>query len=174
MRKTYIFLSLILMFSVLSSFSSYSGRKVISQQNNAFNFELTTLSGKQISLDDYQGQIVVLNFWASWSAPCLREMPNLERLQQTYKHAGLQVLGVAVVSESDDIADKVTQTDVTYPILNGNKELIAEYGSFSDLPTTFIIGANGRILRQLSGSNSYNTFETEILPYLNDPSVTKR
>jgi len=174
MRKIYLGFNLILIFSILSSFSSFSGRKVINRQNKAFIFELMTLSGKQVSLKDYQGKIVVINFWASWSAPSLREMPNLERLQQVYKHTGIQVLGVAVVSKTEDIADKVAQTGVHYPILIGNKELVAQYGSFSDLPTTFILDGEGHILRQLSGSHSFKAFETEILPYLNDPSLTKR
>ncbi len=174
MRKIYFIFSFILIFLILSSFSSFSGRKVINRQDKAFNFELVTLSGKQVSLDDYRGKIVVLNFWASWSAPSLREMPNIERLQETYNHTGFQVLGVAVVSKAEDIADKVDLTGVSYPILIGDKDLIAQYGSFSDIPTTFIIGANGLILRQLSGSHSFKALETEVLPYLNDPSITKR
>lgn len=172
-KKIYIFI-LLLAGLVLSSFSSYSGRKVSSDQNKAYNFELTSLGDKAVSLDQFQGKIVVLNFWASWSAPSLREMPNLERLYQAFRHNGVQVLGVAVVSKSEDIPAKVALTGVNYPILIGNKELITRYGSFSDIPTTFIIGPDGLILRQLSGSHSYESFESEILPYLNDPSLTKR
>lgn len=174
MRKIYLVFNLVLIIAILSSFSSYSGRKVHAQHKYAAGFKLQALSGKAVSLADYRGKIVVLNFWASWCAPCMREMPNLERLNQDYKHEGIQVLGVAVVSNSNDIPGKVALTGVTYPILIGDKDLIAQYGSFSDLPTTFIIDENGRILRQLSGSNSFKALEEEILPYISDPNLTKR
>jgi len=166
-----IFFSL---FITLSSFSSFSGRKVPVKNKEASAFCLDALSGERIALADYQGKIVVLNFWANWCAPCLREMPNLERIHKKYHQRGVQVIGVAVVSNESDVPQKVIQTGVTYPILFGNKRLIAQYGSFSDLPTTFIIDEKGNILRQLSGSSDYKTLEQEIIPYLKDPSFTNR
>ncbi len=174
MKKIISLAILFSLFLTLSSFSSFSGRRVPVQNKEASGFCLDALSGGRIALADYQGKIVVLNFWASWCAPCLREMPNLEKLHQKYHQRGIQVIGVAVVSNESDVPQKVIQTGVTYPILFGTKRLIAQYGSFSDLPTTFIIDEKGNILRQLSGSSDYKTLEQEVLPYLQDPSLTNR
>ncbi len=174
MKKIIHLVIILSLFLILNSFSSFSGRRVPLQNKEASGFCLDALSGGRISLADFQGKMVVLNFWASWSAPSLREMPNLEKLHQKYHQRGIQVIGVAVVSNESDIPQKVIQTGVTYPIVIGNKRLIAQYGSFSDLPTTFIIDEKGNILRQLSGSSDYKTLEQEIIPYLKDPSLTNR
>lgn len=174
MKKIISFAIIFSLFLSLSSFSSYSGRRMGVKNKEASHFRLDALSGERIALADFQGKVVVLNFWASWCAPCLREMPSLEKLHQKYHQRGIQVIGVAVVSNESDVPQKVRQTGVTYPILFGNKRLIAQYGSFSDLPTTFIIDEKGTIVRQLSGSSDYKTLENEILPYLQDPSLTNR
>jgi len=174
MKKIIRFSILLGLFLSISSFTSFSGRRVPVKNKEASHFCLDALSGERIALANYQGKVVVLNFWASWCAPCLREMPNLEKLHQKYRQRGIQVIGIAVVSRESDVSQKVRQTGVTYPILFGSKQLIAQYGSFSDLPTTFIIDEKGNILRQLSGSSDYKTLEQEILPYLQDPSLTNR
>jgi len=174
MRTSYILTILITTTLVLSSFSSFSCRKVHPKQQHAADFEFKDLNGVTRSLSDYEGKLVILNFWASWAAPCLREMPNLEKLNRNYRHMGLQVLGVAVVSRDEDINQKANQLGITYPVLLGDKEVIATYGSFADLPTTFVIDENGKILRQLSGSNDYRSWEKIILPLLSDPSLSNR
>ncbi len=174
MKRIIHFSILVALFFSVSSFSSFSGRRVPVKNKKASQFRLEALTGEQIALADYRGKVVVLNFWASWCAPCLREMPNLEKLYNKYRLRGIQVIGIAVVSNESDVPQKVLQTGVTYPILFGNKRLIARYGSFSDLPTTFIIDEKGTILRQLSGSSDYKTLEKEILPYLQDLSLTNR
>lgn len=174
MRTIYIYFFLIGSFLALSSFSSYSGRKVHPKQEVAVNFEFPDLQGNLRSLSNFRGKLVVLNFWATWAAPCMREIPNLERLNRKYHNNGLQVLGVAVVSKKEDIAPKAEQLNITYPVLYGNKEVIAAYGSFSDLPTTFIIDENGNILQQLSGSNDYTDLEKIIQQFLPDPTLSTR
>ena len=174
MKKLIIYSTLAFLFITLNSFSSYSGHRVKVKNRTAANFQLYSLSGTEVTLEDFQGKIVILNFWASWAASCLREMPNLEQLNQKYGPEGIQVLGIAVVSNKEDIQNKANMAGVTYPILYGTKELIASYGSFSDLPTTFIIDEQGKILKQLSGSNDYKTLQQEIIPLLPDPALSKR
>jgi hypothetical protein len=101
-------------------------------------------------------------------------MPNLERINQIYKDSSVQVLGIAVVSNPDDIPNKVKLTGVTYPILLGTKKLITQYGSFSDLPTTFIINEKGIIVKELNGSHSYRMLLKQIHKLLSAPSISKR
>ena len=128
----------------------------------AADFVLKDTSGKEYAYNDFKGKVVILNFWATWCAPCLREMPALELLYQKYKNEGLQVIGIVVVSNKNDIAPKLKKTGVTYPVLLGSKKTIAAYGNFYSIPQTFIIGRDGKILKQLSGSNTYSALEKEI------------
>ncbi len=128
----------------------------------AANFTLKDTSGKEYSLNDFKGQVVVLNFWATWCVPCLREMPALEQLNLKYRNDGVQVIGIVVVSNKNDIAPKLKKTGITYPILLGSKKTIADYGNFYSIPQTFIIGRDGKILKQFSGSNTFSTLEKEI------------
>jgi len=172
MKKLLVILLIILIFSILNSFTSYSGRTVRTTPKTAPDFSLPSLKGNTVSLKDFRGKLVVLNFWASWAAPCLREMPNLERLNQVYKDSSVQVLGIAVVSDPNDIPQKVRMTGVTYPILLGTKELIARYGSFSDLPTTFIINSQGIIIKELNGSHEYRMLLKAIHTLIPRPSIT--
>ncbi len=174
MKKFIYTLLSVVIFLTLTSFTSYSGRSVPVQPKSAPDFSLPALNGQTYSLKDFRGKLVILNFWASWAAPCLREMPNLERINQLYKDSSVQVLGIAVVSNPDDIPQKVKLTGVTYPILIGSKELIAQYGSFSDLPTTFIINGDGTILKELNGSHTYRMLMKQIHKLISVPSISKR
>jgi len=128
----------------------------------AANFTLKDTSGKEYSLSDFRGKVVILNFWATWCAPCLREMPALEQINIKYKDKGVQVIGIVVVSNLDDVASKLEKTGVTYPVLLGSKKTIADYDNFYSIPQTFIIGPDGKILKRLSGSNTFSTLEKEI------------
>ncbi len=174
MKKIIYTLSSVVIFLVVTSFTSYSGRCASIQSKSAPDFSLPDLNGQVYSLKDFRGKLIILNFWASWAAPCLREMPNLERINQIYKDSSVQVLGIAVVSNPDDIPNKVKLTGVTYPILLGTKKLITQYGSFSDLPTTFIINEKGIIVKELNGSHSYRMLLKQIHKLLSAPSISKR
>ena len=138
------------------------GAESESISKEAVDFTLNDLSGKQVSLQDYEGKVVVLNFWATWCSPCRREMPGLEKLYQKYKDKDFQLLGIVVVSSEKDISDQVKSIGVSYPILLGDKKLISDYGSFNMIPNSFIIGRDGKILKQLSGSRTYTVFEKEV------------
>ncbi|HGY54269.1 MAG TPA: TlpA family protein disulfide reductase [Caldithrix abyssi] len=154
--KTFItYLSLVLFIAGILSAKSLNERY-------AANFTLKDTSGEEYSLSDFKGKIVILNFWATWCAPCLREMPDLEQINKKYKDQGVQVIGIVVVSKLEDVASTLRKTGVTYPILYGSKKTIAAYDNFYSIPQTFIIGRDGKILKRLSGSNSYSTFEKEI------------
>jgi len=137
-----------------------------SQSGQAAEFTLLDTSGKQVSLTDFKGKVVVLNFWATWCAPCLREMPGLEKIYQNYKEQGVAVVGVAIVSKSEDIPRQARKASVNYPILIGNKEIIAAYKNFYSIPQTFIIGRDGRIRKQFSGMLNYAAFEKEVASLL--------
>lgn len=131
-------------------------------RQEASPFQLRDLNGKDVSLSDFKGKVIVLNFWATWSAPSLREMPELEKLKQTFAEGNVQVLGIAVVSRSEEIPKQVKATGVTYPVLLGDKQIIADYGYFTSIPITFIIDREGIVVKALEGAVDYSVLEREI------------
>jgi len=116
------------------------------------DFELTRLDGKQVKLSDFRGQAVLLNFWATWCAPCKIEMPWFVDLQKQYGPKGLAVLGVAMDDASkDDIAKFAKEMGVNYPILLGKEAVGEMYGGVQFLPTTFYIDRQGRVVDRVFG-----------------------
>ncbi len=133
---------------------------------DAPDFTFKSLEGGEVSLSDYKGKVVMVNFWATWCGPCIKEMPDLEKLQQAYKDEGLQILGLTVSSKEKDIPGKVKSTGVTYPILLNAEPAVAKFGGFNSIPQTFIINREGKIVKQITGTRPYEAFEKEIKPLL--------
>jgi peroxiredoxin len=107
------------------------------------DFSLTTPDGKKISLKDFRGKIVLLNFWASWCVPCREEMPAMEKLYQEYKDNNFSVLAVAVKDRRQDAIDFVKELKITYPIaLDPEAQVGSLYGAWG-LPATYLIGPKG-------------------------------
>jgi thiol-disulfide isomerase/thioredoxin len=122
--------------------------------HHARNFVLRDLSGKRVSLKDFSGKPVVVNFWATWCPPCLQEMPIFEELQKKYATSGLTFLGINVDVETGSASEpKVAATakrlGVTYPVLLSDRSLTAGYGSVPMLPETFYINRKGTIVEDV-------------------------
>lgn len=120
-------------------------------------FTLTSNTGKRISLNDYKGKPVLLNFWATWCTPCKVEMPWFEEFQKKYAAQGLQVIGI---NEDDDakspeiqaqIKKVLENTGVDYTILMSDDKVGNAYGGLDVLPATFYIDRNGKITAQAIG-----------------------
>lgn len=106
-------------------------------------FSLPAPDGRKISLKDFHGKIVLLNFWASWCTPCREEMPAMEKLYQEYKDKNFVILAVAVKDRKQDALDFVKELKITYPIvLDPEAQVGALYGAWG-LPSTYIIGPKG-------------------------------
>jgi thiol-disulfide isomerase/thioredoxin len=104
---------------------------------------LGTLDGKKISLKDFRGKVVLLNFWASWCAPCREEMPAMEKLYQEYRNKNFAILAVAVKDSRQDTLNFVKELKLTYPVaLDPDAKVGQEYGAWG-LPVTYLIGPNG-------------------------------
>ncbi|MZG52445.1 MAG: TlpA family protein disulfide reductase [Nitrospinae bacterium] len=124
-------------------------------------FKLRNLSGNLEGLDDYKDKVIVLNFWATWCAPCLEEMPTFEKLYRRYRSQGLTVLAVSLDKGNSDRVKKFTEeNNFTFPVLI-DTEGIAEkrYPSFS-IPFTYVIDKKGRIAARVDGTKNWATNET--------------
>jgi len=139
------------------------------------NFTLQSLEGKQVSLSDFRGKVVLLNFWATWCQPCKIEMPWFVELQKQYASQGLQVLGVAMDDASaEDIGKFAKDMGVNYPVLIGKESVGDEYGGVQFLPATFYISRDGKVRDKIFGLKSRGEIEDEVKGLLAESSVAKK
>ena len=111
----------------------------------AANFTLKSASGENIRLSEYRGQVVLLNFWASWCGPCRQEMPKLDELHQKYASLGFTVFGVNVEQDRAS-ADKVLRDiPVSFPVLFDDRNQVSELYDVDAMPVTVLVDRNGEI-----------------------------
>ena len=127
-------------------------------------FELVALDGKKIKLSDYKGKAVVLNFWATWCAPCKIEIPWFVELQKQYGPQGMEIVGVAMDENpnADKIGKFAKEEGINYTVLLGNDPVADQYGGAEVLPTTFYIGRDGKIVARAFGLISHSEIEKNI------------
>jgi cytochrome c biogenesis protein CcmG/thiol:disulfide interchange protein DsbE len=128
---------------------------------SAPGFTLTDLEGRPVSLSDFRGKVVVLDFWATWCPPCKREIPDFVGLQSTYGSRGVQIVGIALDEPARTKAFAVANR-MNYPVLLGNEEVSSQYGGISGIPTTFVLDRNGKIFRRYIGFRPRDVFEADI------------
>lgn len=118
------------------------------------DFTLTALDGEPFTLSDHRGEVVVLNFWATWCLPCLAEMPELEAIQQELGGEGVQVVGISQdTGGAEEIRPFAERLGVTYPLLPDPAfQVSTRYGGVSLLPMTLFIGRDGTIAREEAGA----------------------
>jgi len=127
------------------------------------NFTLQTLDGKNISLTDFRGKAVLVNFWATWCGPCKIETPWLVELQSQYGSQGLQVVGVAMDdSGQDEIAKFAKDMRVNYPVLLGKEAVGDAYGGVPALPESFFVGRDGKIVDRIIGLKGRGEIEDSV------------
>jgi peroxiredoxin len=131
--------------------------------HRAPEFELPDLSGNQVHLSDFHGRGVVLNFWASWCAPCRNEIPWFIDFQKEYGTRRLQIIGVSMDEGGRDaIAGFVRRAGVDYIVLLGDSRVSSLYGGLEILPTTYYISPSGNVVAFVQGVISKNEVQRDI------------
>lgn len=126
------------------------------QQPPAPAFSLKTLQGGQARLTDYRGQVVLLNFWATWCGPCREEMPSMEKLWQRYREQGLVILAVSTDNGGESrIKNFVRRLGLTFPILLDPDSQASDLYQVSGVPVSFLIDRQGRITARILGSKDW-------------------
>jgi peroxiredoxin len=132
------------------------------------DFVLDDASGKAVRLSDFRGQVVLLNFWATWCAPCGLEIPWFIEFQKTRQEAGFTALGVSLDEDGwDAVKPYIAARKVNYPVVLGNDDIAQLYGAVA-LPATFIIDKSGRIAATHVGICGKNEYEADIQAVLNE------
>jgi len=109
------------------------------------SFQLNSMGGKAVSLDSLKGQIVLVNFWASWCGPCRKEMPILEQLNRQYRGKGVTLVGVNVEPDSAAATDWLKATPVSFPILFDVDSKVSKLYQVEGMPNTVILDRKGNV-----------------------------
>jgi cytochrome c biogenesis protein CcmG, thiol:disulfide interchange protein DsbE len=124
---------------------------IVGVGDTAPNFTVTTTAGDRIGPKNFPGKVLVLNFWASWCAPCVEEAPSLNEFAKTFQNAGVVVLGVSVDRNEQQFQNFIKRFDVSYPIARDPQENISyRYGTYK-IPESYIIDRNGKVVRKYAG-----------------------
>jgi len=108
-------------------------------------FTLASKGGREVNLAQYKGQVVMINFWASWCGPCRQEMPLLEDIYKKYNKLGFTLLGVNVEPDSKAADDWLKQTPVSFPVLYDKDSKVSRLYDVSGMPSTVIIDRKGNL-----------------------------
>jgi peroxiredoxin len=109
------------------------------------DFTLKSASGENIKLSELRGQVVLINFWASWCGPCRQEMPLLDQMYQKYGPLGFTLLGVNVEQDSADAQRMLKDTPVTFPILFDAQNQVSKLYDVTAMPSTVLVDRDGKV-----------------------------
>jgi len=128
------------------------------------NFTLVDIKGKKVSLSDFKGHAIVVNFWATYCGPCKVEMPWFQDLGTKYHEKGLVILGLDQDDgmATEEVAAASRRVGVNYPILMPDDKVAKDYQLSDYLPETYYIGENGRVVDQTIGTHSKDEIEADI------------
>ena len=131
-----------LLISMSLTISAQAAQKL---SGTSHDFTLPSNSGKNVRLSELRGEVVMINFWASWCGPCQQEMPILEELYQRYNRAGFTILGVNVEPDSEEANKILNNVKISFPILYDKKSVVSELYNVEAMPSTVIIDRSGNM-----------------------------
>lgn len=136
---------------------------IVKQDIQASEFELLNMDEEKVKLSDYRGQVVLLNFWATWCPPCVREIPSMERLYQQVKAEGFKVIAINQMEDADDVFAFTGQLaiDPTFEILFDSTSEVSQDYAVRGLPTTYLIDKKGKIRYRAVGGREFDHIEVK-------------
>jgi len=131
-------------------------------------FSLQDLAGQTVTLANYRGKVVLLNFWATWCEPCRQEIPALVQLQSNHRH--LQILGISLDDSAEPVRTFKNEFKINYPVAIGDAALATKYGGILGLPVSFVIDCDGRVSSRRIGEANIPEITGEINSLLKNPA----
>ena len=133
------------------------------------DFTMKDMNNRDVRLSDFKGKVILLDFWATWCAPCKVEIPWFAEFQEKYGPAGLQVVGISVDDTHEQLTPFVAQLKMNYVVLQGlgHDDVQDAYGPMWGIPVTVLISRDGKICAKHTGMSAKEAFEDEIRSLLN-------
>lgn len=141
--------------------------KAQSESKEKPSFILKDTTENDVSLEDYRGKIVLLNFWAAWCAPCIHEIPELIKLRKKYAAKGFEILGLVhpMNLKKKRILQISRKLKIPYPVLWATEEVVEQFGGFSMLPRSFLLDREGNVVEEIDLPGDMRMFESYIKKY---------
>ncbi len=118
------------------------------------DFEVKDMHGAELKLADYRGDVVIVDFWATWCGPCRMVMPHLEKIHREYADQGIRVIALSVDRGAPDLVKAfVGKNQYTFPVGMATAGIVRAYGGVPSIPTTFIVGPDGTIAEKMVGAH---------------------
>lgn len=137
--------------------------EVVSVHPVAPDFTLTDLTGREVKLSDLKGQVVIVDFWATWCGPCRFETPWLVELRDRYHKQGVEVIGISLDDgDVDAVKEFAKEFKISYPLVMGTQRVTEDYGPISAVPTMFIVDRQGLVRVRHEGMMSFADIEEAI------------
>ena len=146
--------------------NSYGAPALAQKGGTVTDFTIESLGGFPVSLNDYEGQVIVMNFWATWCPPCRAEMPDINNFYEAYRDEGLVVLAINEEEPAETVRPFIQANNFTFPVLLDSEGRVAQQYSTRSYPTTFVIDRNGVIQHVQTGQISEAELEKVVLPLL--------
>ena len=126
------------------------GSREQAKQSDNSDFTLPSLDGTEYTLSEFRGQVVIIDFWATWCPPCRNSIPTFIRLYEKYHEHGFTILGVSLDNNEQDLRNFSRQMNIPYPVLIGNNEVAKTY-QVSGIPKTIFLDKKGNIRKTQVG-----------------------
>lgn len=133
---------------------AFGAQAALPAGKTAPDFTLKSLTGKNLKLSDYRGQVVLINFWASWCGPCRQEMPRLNKLYQDFRRAGFVILGVNVDDKRATARRFAQQLSVSFPVVHDSRKQVSQRYGLDAMPYTVIVDRDGKVAQVHRGYRS--------------------
>ena len=135
----------------------------VQEEGAAPDFTVQTLAGNEVTLSDLRGQVVLVNFWATWCPPCRLEIPGFQRVYDDYRDKGFTVVGLSTDMGSPDLVRRfVTDVGITYPVGMATEEMRRLYGGVDALPESFLLDKTGHVRKMVAGMFSEGILRREV------------
>jgi peroxiredoxin len=134
-------------------------------------WEMAKLDGEMASSEEFAGKIQVVNFWATWCPPCVRELPELQAFHEENKEKGVVVIGASTDTDGSDLVKRfATRNGLTFPILMADETAQQVFGGISQIPTTFIVDRDGTFVARYIGALTKAELNKVVAPLLAKPA----
>ncbi len=152
---------------IITTFLTAACSDDASAEKTGENSGNSTEVGTELTLTDYRGKVVIIDFWATWCPPCRKGVPDLISLKNEYGDQ-LEIVGVSLDAISrggatkDDVAPFMEEFGINYPIVQGNQDVVMQYGGIRSIPTSFVIDRRGFVISRYVGLVSEETYKSDI------------